>query len=149
MTLLKKLQSKFVVRVKPTFRDVDNYVLELLEKGTDSQKRKLYDILMADLFKSVSFSELEQSFKSLSSAERELMIEEAVWLKKSRLHNWLSQTIVRLIQQKLYIECKNDFDIAINKVGLWMEKNRERMLDDIALYAEQKEQVMKKLKRTK
>ena len=106
---------------KPTNSEVEAWALDKLENGTLLQKRELYSIVMREVFHMVTWEELEEEFEKLSPDERELLAEQANGLLKMKIWEWLNRTILVKIERNIYLKCKDDFDLAINKVGLWVE----------------------------
>lgn len=94
---------------------------------------------MADLFHTISLADMEKSFDALPKSTQDILLSDADVLLKSSLYRWMSEEIVRLLQKHIYVDSKNDFDIAINKMGLWVEKNRHALLSALADRAKKKE----------
>lgn len=107
-------------------------VVEAINTSPLVDKRKIYDIILSECFHSLSFDDVTASFSELPKEVQEDFAIEASTLERSQFHTWLSKTMVKLISKRLFEESRTDFDIGINKIGLWMEKNRNSLISNIA-----------------
>lgn len=101
--------------------------LNLITKGLFNDSVKEYDVL-----REFSPGKLMYQDRFLTPFEKNNLISQAQIILKLDLYNMLSNEMKQLCQQKIYFDSKDQFDIALGKMGLWLFDTYEKKLKKLS-----------------
>ena len=101
--------------------------LNLITKGLFNDPVKEVDLL-----REVMPGKLVYKNSVLSSAEKNDVISQAKLLKSLTLHGLLMDEMKHLCEKKIYFDSKDQFDISVGKMGLFLVDVLQKKIDKLS-----------------